>query len=506
MAGCFPYKDPDCCDCGYNNKLYEISREFNKCPYNASDIYYCLKDAVVRIRTVTGILIEDAQVNQINQGDGFLVKYGKGKHSCLYIVTASQLLLFQLGFGTRIPPPVNLPGAEFFARVDDIYVEVSNVNGKGTGYIYKAVLVGLDGANDVGVLRIDSQEEYNRNNPILNPRKHPSLEWGNSRRTPIGSPLFFLSGEGDPLIQESIVTNNRYFQPQGQPQFEAILGLDLTIQDSGGPFLDGHGRVIGIGVNIPTYNFQGAVAEHVASRIVDAIVGGLNGCYGAQLEVFQDPLGPFLRYRKGFFGFLWEAFNAFATLNASAPPPPPPGPLPNLSWQKLQGLIINDILQGEFGIVSPFLEAFASVPINTLILITNINGCPAGIRAPQIPFNPVSVHSLPGELAVLSYRLSSDGYSAKYRAQAALIDWPLRYDNVFNISVSLRSSPDRLTATPKKSSISTRPEVVAASIPERIPVKQEIVPESIPEKSELTSWDEAESSEPDILGEIQKAE
>lgn len=507
MASCFPYKDPDCCRCSYNNHVYDKRGKF-ECPIKGPDIYYCLKDAVVRIRTVTGLLFDNAQVNRITEGNGFLVKYGDGCHHCLYVVTASQLLLVEPGNGTRIPPPVDLPGAQNFARVDEIYVEVTNVNGCGVGYIYKAVLVGLDGANDVGVLRIDPNEEYNRSNPVLNPKKHPSLEWGCSRRTPIGTAAYLISGEGQQQLQESVISNNRYFQFAGQPSFEGVLVRGFTIDpdDTGAPFLDARGRVIGVAANIPFYNFQGAVAQHIAQRIVEAIIGGLGGCYGAQLEVFQDPLGPFLRYRKGFFGFLWEAFNAFATLQVAAPPPPPPPPIPNLRWQKLQGLIIIDILQGEEGIVSPFLPFFLNLPENTNILITNINGCPAGIQAPQITFNAISVHSLPGESAILTYRLSTDGYAQAYRVQAPLAPWPLFFDNVFTIAVSLAQGSAHLKRSLRTTSLlHTFTKVPLSDLPLLPEAAQPVTDgetEKIEKNPETENVTNPETSELDILGAI----
>ena len=86
------------------------------------------------------------------QGNGFFVK----GH---YIICPSYLV--------QIPETRNLRR---------VVVTISNVETSGKSYVYEANVIGIDGAGNIAVLRINNELIWNRYNPVIR-EHHPFLSW-----------------------------------------------------------------------------------------------------------------------------------------------------------------------------------------------------------------------------------------------------------------------------------------------------------------------------------------
>ncbi len=117
---------------------------------------------------------------------------------------------------------------------------------------YKAVIKGIDGANDLALIKIDA------------PRKLPFLHLGESDSLQVGQKVLAI---GNPFALEGTLTTGivsslgRSLQSENGNTLEDMIQTDAAINpgNSGGPLLDSHGNVIGI--NTAIYGQQTAGGE-----------------------------------------------------------------------------------------------------------------------------------------------------------------------------------------------------------------------------------------------------
>jgi hypothetical protein len=228
-------------------------------------------------------------------------------------------------------------------RASRILVSIFNVNGKGCSYIYEASLVGVDGAGDLAVLKINEKKNWNKCNPCIE-KCHPFFTFGSSRAARSGEKIYLL---GDFLgnkhkfdrthnsvgsITEGIVSNHRYVDHNGWVLPETVLvSAGAYSLSSGLPIIDSQGLVIGMQTTDLTgtqrggrnllldfiesrgSGFVAGPSEKFIRRIIKHIIRGKCGEPArSHLETVRDPVGSYVRFRKGYAGIGYRAHNGIS--------------------------------------------------------------------------------------------------------------------------------------------------------------------------------------------------
>lgn len=326
-----------------------------------------------------------------------------------------------------------------------IFVRVYNVNGCGKSFVYEASLVGVDGAGDVAVLKIDFTLPWNKDKCLPELKKVRFLEWGKSRCYEIGKPVYSIGNAfcSDPQsFACGCVRDNRYANPL-QAAFEAIT-TDLAIGKgfSGSPLLDEYGKVIGIATfqldgdngfttlfNITTLNsYAGGPSQQFAECIVKTLIEADKGCITKKVELCESDLGNFFRYVKGFLGAEFVASSPcdslFLDLLANATPPCEFG---DIGFKEARGYAVVDFVVGANG-TSPLADA--GIVIGDLILsLGKIN---LGNFDSLVGPSSVTWNLLPGDRVEVQYRTISDCYATCHTVTIVLDDFPCIYDYPFS--------------------------------------------------------------------------
>jgi S1-C subfamily serine protease len=272
-------------------------------------------------------------------GNGFFIK----KH---YIVCPAGLVLMPPSLTSvvnRWPlmgDTVNAVGKENGARMLDqmvrasrILVTVQNVNGKGCAYVYEATLVGVDGAGDIAILKIehDCCSAWNKYNPKI-AKCHPFLHWGSSRAARPGQVVYMI-GDGVTshpnvrlhnavgAITEGLLSDHRYVEYSGFYAPELVLvSAPAFAFSTGMPILDGQGRVIGMqttdtvgslpdNVDVGTLGggFVAGPSQYFMSRVVANLIKGTSRKHcNDHVEEVCDAAGSYYRYVKGYLGLGYD--------------------------------------------------------------------------------------------------------------------------------------------------------------------------------------------------------
>lgn len=331
-----------------------------KCPcYRPEELVCMYKDAVVEVHSEF-ILYNDAQVEDattpeltpivapvlgehapasgrqdvILEGNGFFIK----GH---YIIAPAHLVLMPPSLtsvanrypymtGAYVDPAGDIQNQ--MVRASRILVSVFNVNGKGHSFVYEADLVGVDGAGDIAVLKINYKKQWNLCNPCVE-KCHPVLKFGKSREAKDGERVYMLGDyvtyHGDRrlfnaagAITEGLLSDHRYVDYSGWALQELVLvSASAYAFSSGMPILNCQGRVIGMqttdvaGVNVESVDAEGigfvaGPSEFFMRRVVKVL---LSGCCRRQCEetwvtVVQDAAGAYLRYTKAYLGIAYDLF------------------------------------------------------------------------------------------------------------------------------------------------------------------------------------------------------
>lgn len=442
------FYDPSCKEGKkYECRKYKKYLEDCRDALTASDVWFHYKDAVVTVTVFTQFLGEDDEPTYtFTEGSGFFVR----SCGCHYIVTASHVvLLSDAARDTRDPP-----ATADLVRGGRIFVTVYNVNGQGKSYVYEADLVGVDGAGDSAVLKIDHCKAWNTELPKVRSCQ-PYFKWGKSRDYFIGQTVYIVgqpvgSGIEDPQsISQGIVRDNRFVDSTGTAVFEGVsTDADIISGNSGGPMVDQYGHVIGIVSYVASGSsgdkFSVGVSQYFAQRVVQVIINGDKGPYKDHLALQVDSIGNFWRYMKGYLGFKWKTISAVDFLRTIDGTPGVFTFLYNSAtgtdYKKIQGIIIEEVdgAVGSFstGTPSPFLTV-----IEVGDFVTHINGCPIGQLPPQIVYTVITWYLLAGCPVCLTYRKRTENFATSYSANANLAEFPAEIDYALDEAASYIEDP-----------------------------------------------------------------
>lgn len=275
-----------------------------KCPcYSPEELVGLYKDAVVEIHSefillgtgVSGTTVEPAtsatggtplapgrRTDVILEGNGFFIK----GH---YIVAPAQLVLMPPSLTSVVNRyPLLDPADIALGRIRDqmvrasrILVSVFNVNGKGHSFVYEAELVGVDGAGDIAVLRINYKKQWNLCNPYVE-KCHPYFNFGSSRGSKDGEKIYvigdyvsnaldrrFFNAVG--AIADGLLSDHRYLDYAGFGLSEAILiSAPAYAFSAGMPIINCQGQVIGM----QTSDLAVVLPHIVTPAIPLAVTGG----------------------------------------------------------------------------------------------------------------------------------------------------------------------------------------------------------------------------------------
>lgn len=328
--------------CKWQSSVVEIHSEF---------ILLGPSGGVTPPAAVTGgtPLAANGRADVLLEGNGFFIK----GH---YIICPASLVLMPpslTSVALRYPyanTSVVLPSGVYqdtMTRASRILVSVFNVNGKGHSFVYEADLVGVDGAGDIAVLKINYKKPWNSCNPCLE-RCHPWLTLGKSRSAQDGESVFLL---GDFVSRPNttrlfnavgaavagVVADHRYIDFSGWCLAELVLVAAGDYSFSAGmPILDGQGRVIAMQTTdlaglVPSGIILGASglapspapasgagmvagpSEFFMRRVIKTLIKGTCAReYNAQLETVRDAVGSYYRYKKAYLGLgytVWTGAN-----------------------------------------------------------------------------------------------------------------------------------------------------------------------------------------------------
>jgi hypothetical protein len=314
----------------------------------------------------------------IQVSNGFFIR-GRDENDRYIVCPASTVLLPPAlsAVATRypyasetdaIPDGTIRPG---MVRAGRILVDVFNVNtkgrelGKARSYTYLAELIGVDGAADVALLRIDSQSSFNKDNPCIN-GCHPYLHLNTDAlkgdgRGPAarGQRVYMLGDYLVPLnrnasdsivpfhltrtamgITEGLLAHHRHADNTGWATQELVLvsGANIGSAARGMPVVNAQGFVLGMQTLNPSsiqentgtilgipgaapgtvdlldsqYEWENNPAmaagpsSLVLSRSIRILTRGQCGrsCYTDcdPVEIIDDFVGSYLRVRKGYAG------------------------------------------------------------------------------------------------------------------------------------------------------------------------------------------------------------
>lgn len=490
--------------------------KFKQCEcYSAEELACKFKDAVVNIQSefiligasgpapedgVSGALAPapNVRIDVLQSAGGFFIK----GH---YIVTTASAVLMPPSLTSvvnRYPyyNPIDLTDEDRviqneMVRASRILVSVYNVNGSGHSFVYEADLVGVDGAGNIAVLRINYRKAWNFCNPCVE-KCHPYFKFGKSRATKEGEKVYVLGdyvsdlvlrmyANGAGLITEGLVSDHRYADYSGYIFPELVLvSAPVYTFSSGLPIVNCQGQVIAMqatdvaGVNesftpvVEGQGWVGGVSEFFMRRVVKTLIKGqCSRKPNCHLEIINDPVGPYYRYRKGFLGIAYElltginydsvfdytsnvdadvlAYNRRFRLTENGEF------LSSPACKELIGIVVTGVaglnpdnepdvaggltfVAGGTGSV-PLAEGLPVSPaLNRLQpgdVITHIDNIPLGDLGKQIPPALITWRLCAGDQIELTYRRGGsivNGESA---------DMLPNYDNLFTISVTLEDFP-----------------------------------------------------------------
>lgn len=450
-------------------------------------------DAVVTIHAEF-ILIGAGQTGAINgttpielnkrkdvilEGNGFLVE---GKN----IITAAQLVLLPPSLSAvsnRYPyfnqQPLGLNATTIqneMIQASRIFVTVNNVNNEGKNFIYEAKLKGVDGAGDIAVLYIDHDSCWNATNPKIQ-KCHPHLSFGSSRSSLKGEKVYILGDSGSQgqsnqsVFESGVLVDNMYADPSGNFLQELLLVSTDASSLVGLPILNAQGLVIGMKTGIRNNNTVSVgPSEFYMRPIILSLIQGICDPCNCHLEVINDPIGSFYRYKKAYLGVAYDiakgidfdytvdytndsvyggAIRIRLDDNGNFLNSPQWKEIIGMRVLGIAGLNPADALNGSVpnGLVyvpggTGTAPLPASLPPSSLIsrlvpgdMITHINGVKLGDAESQIAPGLLTSRLCPGQMVEVCFRRGGNALNTEDNSEAG------NYTNLFSETITLGEFP-----------------------------------------------------------------
>lgn len=271
-----------------------------------------------------------------------------------YILTTASAVLMPPSLGAavnRYPyltfnnPDVTLGVfKDQMVRASRILVTVYNVNGSGKSFVYDASLIGVDGAGDIAILKINSNAPFNRFNACL--KNHPHFEFGKSRALRPGNRVYllgdYLASVNDSLyvnnsnfnvgIVEGLVTSSRHADHAGWAlqDLVTVSAGQIGTAARGMPIVDEFGKLVALqtinslsvmgttlndaaGVNT-AYGIDGYIAgpsEFFMRNAIKEIIAGDCSRRRNNVAPICDAAGGYVRYHKAYAGLATDVFEGY---------------------------------------------------------------------------------------------------------------------------------------------------------------------------------------------------
>ena len=464
MADCTP-KDCDTCEKGRTKKgcrevCYDaqVYRRYldHACEqkFTATDIFYRYKDSIVTLNTY--FMTSTGAQTPYLLTSGFFIRVGDQ----LYIIAPSFSVISPGGFYSSdfiVLPPAGTFFNSWFATV-------KNANLEGCNVIYQLSLVGVSGGNDVAVFKVDYDVPFNCKLRKL--KHHPYLQWGSSRDTAIGSPVFVfdhatnLSLEDLPAnltpstsarsITETTLGDNRYVDPAGRILYEGVsIGSTSLASYIGSPVMTNTGTVIGMITNttgvihsiIASSQLAGP-SQNSMTPIIERIISG-DKC-------FTVCEGGISRYLSPFPGVL-----PLGSTTVSLPPVllvpqvmhlfgiddlmvPAPGsdsivPLLGTCYKAVQGYFLagSPVLGNPYSVTlasdCPCPDPLVPAPVPLFgagDIIYGVDCCILGSFPPQVSWYTALANIAPNCPVKINYVLRSECYACEHKACVVFKPYP----------------------------------------------------------------------------------
>lgn len=193
-------------------------------------------------------------------GSGFFVKEG-------YIITCASLVTLPPYFVEDFVANSNVELTALVRDPDNVTAKINRANriyvrlygspkvepsrsagadGCNTSHIYETVLIGVDGASNTAVLKIDPKLIFNKDKPLVEEITY--LDWGKSCSSMIGSPVYNIANTEQNVLHfnSGIIRNNRNVDVRFK-YYESIDTNMMFFSGSiGSALIDANGDAIGI--------------------------------------------------------------------------------------------------------------------------------------------------------------------------------------------------------------------------------------------------------------------
>jgi S1-C subfamily serine protease len=283
-------------NCVCNNKsCSDINCFCYQCPLTGSEIWKKYKDAVVTLGMALNT--PDGRKSRGFCSGWFVTPNG-------YIVTAGHCVQFEPDWylEKRNPTPEEL--LVYPTVVDIIVVDVLNYNGSGKNISVLAKLIGVDGAGDVALLKIEDENLTHQN----------YLEF-DLCGIKTGDPAYIIGNPGfldSEAIAHGIITDNNYFMTH-MPAIPLMTSdITATSGNSGSPTFNEYGKVVGIlNTGSAAFDHSGIISSRFVKKIVEVFLTG-DGVSSSKNKSLCLP-SPYVNHLKvvdGYFRYLknWLGF------------------------------------------------------------------------------------------------------------------------------------------------------------------------------------------------------
>ena len=271
---------------------------------SGNEIYEKYKDAVVTLLSYVLVQLDGILFDYTSVSSGFFIKHH-------YIMTAAHEVLLE-------PPNAPLPQQPPYVRVPPtnapvircqrIWAQVYNVNGSGKSYSYELDLIGVDGAGDSALLKINYSNPWNQTLPII--KSNPFFQVKDNHCVPPGTPVyqigFTLASDFQSFVQ-GIIRNNKFATANNSTTAAEQVTTDNSSNpgNSGSATIDSDGYVVGVSSSSQLGGGNPNIGQSTSSRFFAPVIKALikadrKGVVNPHLELITDVFGNFWRYNKGY--------------------------------------------------------------------------------------------------------------------------------------------------------------------------------------------------------------